>query len=91
MKLEPIINPHARIWQVTKKSKAEEKDELIEATKKTAIEKYGKKSGGNRKFMATANMTGSGNNFTQKTDQFTLKDQVTPESQSHKLLQEGSL
>ena len=41
MKLEPIINPHARIWQVTKKSKAEEKDELIEATKKTAIEKYG--------------------------------------------------
>jgi len=30
MKLEPIINPHARIWQVTKKSKAEEKDELIE-------------------------------------------------------------
>lgn len=36
--------------------------------------------------MATANMTGSGNNFAQKTDQFTLKDQVTSESQSHKLL-----
>jgi hypothetical protein len=33
MKLEPIFNPHARINQLTKKSKAEEKEELIEATK----------------------------------------------------------
>ena len=30
MKLEPIFNPHARIKQQTKKSKAEEKLELIE-------------------------------------------------------------
>ncbi len=42
MKLEPIINPHAKSGQgVQKKTKQEEKDELIEKTKKTTIDKYG--------------------------------------------------
>lgn len=42
MKLEPIVNPHAKSGQgVQKKSKQEEKDELIEKTKKTTIDKYG--------------------------------------------------
>lgn len=42
MKLEPIVNPHAKSGQgVQKKTKAEEKDELIEKTKKTTIDKYG--------------------------------------------------
>ena len=42
MKLEPIVNPHAKVGQgVQKKTKAEEKDELIEKTKKSTIDKYG--------------------------------------------------
>ena len=42
MKLEPIRNPHAVVGQgVQKKSKSEEKDDLIEKTKKTTIDKYG--------------------------------------------------
>ena len=42
MKLEPIVNPHAKSGQgVQKKTKQEEKDELIEKTKKSTIDKYG--------------------------------------------------
>jgi hypothetical protein len=42
MKLEPIVNPHAKSGQgVQKKTKQEEKNELIEKTKKTTIDKYG--------------------------------------------------
>ena len=48
MKLAPINNPHSKIGQVLKKTKAEEKDEFIGATKTQVIEKYGKKSLGNR-------------------------------------------
>lgn len=44
MKLEPIFNPHARIKQQTKKSKTEEKDELIEITKQAVLDKYNKKN-----------------------------------------------
>lgn len=33
MKLEPIYNPHAQINTVVKKTKQEEKDELIARTK----------------------------------------------------------
>jgi hypothetical protein len=39
MKLEPIFNPHARIGHIVKKTKLEEKDELIEQTKQKVIEK----------------------------------------------------
>jgi hypothetical protein len=46
MKLEPIVNPHAKagmggLGGTQKKTKQEEKDELIEKTKKTTIDKYG--------------------------------------------------
>lgn len=41
MKLEPIKNPHSKNNQVQKKTKVEEKDELIEKTKKQTIDKYG--------------------------------------------------
>ncbi len=41
MKLEPIKNPHSKVGQVLKKTKAEEKDDLIDKTKKTTLDKYG--------------------------------------------------
>ena len=41
MKLEPIKNPHSKVGQVMKKTKQEEKDELIDKTKKTTLDKYG--------------------------------------------------
>ncbi len=41
MKHAPIFNPHARIGQIVKKTKTEEKDELIAATKTQVLEKYG--------------------------------------------------
>ena len=41
MKHQPIFNPHARIGQIVKKTKTEEKDELIAATKTQVLEKYG--------------------------------------------------
>lgn len=41
MKHQPIVNPHARIGQIAKKTKTEEKDELIAATKTQVLEKYG--------------------------------------------------
>jgi hypothetical protein len=42
MKLEPIKNPHAKVGTgILKKTKQEEKDELIEKTKKTTLDKYG--------------------------------------------------
>ena len=45
MKLAPIYNPHAKVGQVMKKTKQEEKDEFLLKTKTTVIDKYGKKSG----------------------------------------------
>ena len=44
MKLQPIFNPHARIGQIAKKTKTEEKDELIATTKSAVLEKYAKKN-----------------------------------------------
>ena len=41
MKHQPIVNPHARIGQIVKKTKTEEKDELINQTKTQVLEKYG--------------------------------------------------
>jgi hypothetical protein len=41
MKLEPIRNPHAKIGQVQKKTKVEEKEELIDNTKRATLDKYG--------------------------------------------------
>jgi hypothetical protein len=74
---------------VLKKSKREEKEEFIIKTKTQVLEKYGKKSAANR-FQANKQlMTGSGNNFQEKDDNFKLEEKVTAESQSVKLLQEG--
>ena len=41
MKLEPIKNPHSQVGQIQKKTKQEEKDDLIDKTKKTTLDKYG--------------------------------------------------
>ena len=41
MKLDPIKNPHSKIGQVLKKTKQEEKDDLIDKTKKNTLDKYG--------------------------------------------------
>ena len=43
-----------------KKSKQEEKDELIDKTKKATLDKYGKKSLNKKYMQITAAMTGSG-------------------------------
>jgi len=79
MKLEPIKNPHSKTSQVQKKTKVEEKDELIEKTKKQAIDKYGKKAVGKKYMQITAAMSGSGQNFGDK-DDFKLEEKVTPET-----------
>lgn len=60
MKLDPIYNPHARIGQIVKKTKAEEKDELIQTTKANVLEKYAKKQN-LRKAGGTTNKTGGAN------------------------------
>jgi hypothetical protein len=62
MKLEPIVNPHARIKQQTKKSKAEEKDELIESTKQAVIDKYADKKK-TQTVRKTDQITKTGENF----------------------------
>lgn len=87
MKLEPIVNPHAKSGQgVQKKTKQEEKDDLIEKTKKSTIDKYGKKSTGKKYMQNTANMSGaSGQNFGEKED-FKLEEKVTAESEGIRLL-----
>lgn len=45
MKLQPIVNPHSKVGQVMKKTKAQERDEFLMQTKTQVLEKYGKKSG----------------------------------------------
>lgn len=65
MKLEPIFNPHARIGHIVKKTKAEEKDELIELTKNNVLEKYERKKNAKRAG-ATTNKTGGDNKFEDK-------------------------
>jgi len=56
MKLEPIFNPHSRIGHIVKKTKAEEKDELINKTKEKVQEKYAVK----KKAGQAATKTGQG-------------------------------
>jgi len=48
MKLNPIYNPHSKVGQVMKKTKQEEKDEFLIKTRTQVLDKYGKKSQGNR-------------------------------------------
>ena len=59
MKLAPIKNPHSKTQAAQKKTKAEERDELIEKTKRQTLEKYAqKKVGGNRAGATTVGGTG---------------------------------
>ena len=87
MKLEPIFNPHARIGQIAKKTKTEEKDELIAKTKLTVLDKYAKKNAA-KKASTTANMSGSGQQFQDKGN-YQLEEKVTAESLGIKLLTQG--
>ena len=80
MKLAPINNPHSKIGQVQKKTKGEERDEFIIKTKTQVIEKYSKRSQNNRFNQHKQNMTGTGNNFQEKDDNFKLEDKVTAQS-----------
>lgn len=91
MRINPINNPHSKVGQVQKKSKREEREEFILKTKTSTIDKYGKKSLGNRFNQHKQNMTGSGTNFQEKDDNFKLQDKVDARSQSIKLMQEGYL
>ena len=88
MKLEPIFNPHARIGQIAKKTKAEEKDELISKTKTTVLEKYAQKKAANKKAGTTANMSGSGAAFKESSN-YQLEEKITAESLGIRLLTQG--
>jgi len=65
MKLEPIYNPHSEIGHVVKKTKTEEKDELIASTKQHVLEKYARKTNQKRAGATTGqgNMGAEGGNF----------------------------
>lgn len=89
MKLAPIYNPHSKVGQVMKKTKAEEKDEFLMKTKTTVLDKYGKKSMNNRFTQHKQNMTGTGTNNFQQKDDFKLEEKVTAKSESIKLMQKG--
>jgi tetratricopeptide (TPR) repeat protein len=89
MKLAPISNPHSRIGQVTKKTKAEEKEEVLSKTKTSVLEKYGKKTG-NKFTQLKAHMTGGGTTYNnEKEDDFKLEDKITAKSESINLMKEG--
>jgi len=89
MKLAPIYNPHSKTGQVQKKSKQEEKDDLLMKTKASTLDKYGKKSTNNRFNQHKQNMTGqgTGTGFQQKDDNFKLEEKTTAKSESIKLMQ----
>lgn len=91
MRINPINNPHSKVGQVQKKTKREEREEFILKTKTTVLDKYGKKSLGNRFNQHKQNMTGSGNNFQEKEDNYKLQDRIDAQTQSIKLMQEGYL
>jgi len=84
MKLEPIYNPHAQINTVVKKSKAEEKDELIQRTKQNVLEKYARKTAQKR----TGATTGQ-NQMASEKEKFVLDEKVDAETVGIKLLTNG--
>ena len=90
MKLAPIRNPHSKTAKVEKKTKQEEKDELIEKTKTDALEKYGKRGPG-KKTMTGAAMGATGGEKGDKGGDFKLEEKVTQDSEAIKLLQQGYL
>lgn len=87
MKHQPIVNPHARIGQIVKKTKAEERDELIETTKIQVKTKYG----GSRKMTKkTYQMGAQGADVEEeKGGGVQLDEKVDKQSVSIKLLELG--
>ena len=87
MKHQPIFNPHARIGQIVKKTKAEEKDELIATTKTQVIEKYGasKKVTKQRNYNALGVSAGG----EEKDGGYQLEEKVDRKSVGVKLLETG--
>jgi len=80
MKLDPIYNPHSQINTVVKKTKAEEKDELILRTKHNVLEKYNRKAASKR-----AGATTGANNM-QEEKAFVLDEKIDAETLGIKLL-----
>lgn len=88
MKHAPIVNPHARIGQIVKKTKAEERDDLIDMTKTQVKNKYG----GSRKITKkTYQMGATGQEGMGDDDKggVQLDEKVDKQSVSIKLLEEG--
>ena len=82
MKLEPIYNPHAQINTVVKKTKAEEKEELIKRTQQNVWEKYGRKTGTKRTGVGA---TGA-NQMADEGKAFVLDEKIDAETVGIKLL-----
>ena len=86
MKHQPIVNPHARIGQIVKKTKAEEKDELIATTKLQVIEKYGQSKKTTK--ARTYNSAGV-EEVEEEKGGFQLEEKVDKKSVGVKLLENG--
>ena len=83
---QPIVNPHARIGQIVKKTKTEEKEELIAATKTQVLEKYG----ATRQKQKKTTHTGALNmNNTDDDKGFQLDEKVDKMTVGIRLLSEG--
>ena len=89
MKIEQINNPHVRMGPELKKTKAQEKDELIAITKQNVIEKQKKKLLASKK--GIHDKTGNAANFSKSTTQgnFKLGEKVTPAFLGIELLKSG--
>lgn len=88
MKLEPIFNPHSRIGHIVKKTKAEEKDEIIENTKLAVLEKYGEKKK-THKAKNTTHKTGGADMQDGNKGSFQLDEKIDAETLGIKLLTSG--
>ena len=87
MKHQPIVNPHARIGQIVKKTKAEEKDDLINTTKVQVLEKYGQsKKTTKAKTYNTMGVVAGGED---KDGGYQLEEKVDKRSVGVRLLSEG--
>ena len=80
------MNPHARIGQIVKKTKAEERDELIEMTKSQVKTKYG----GSRKMTKkTYQMGATGAEVEEDKGGVQLDEKIDKQSVAIKLLEQG--
>jgi len=89
MKLEPIVNPHARMKNNQKSSKEEEKELLMAQTKQKVEERLTKRAE-EKKNRKTAGATGKdGQGFADQSEGFALDEQVDKSTLSIRLLSEG--